>query len=87
VNLRLTEKAGDHIKAFADVELGFGAHGRITISGFSIIVKEGQALRVAPPARRGSSRYFDIVTLSGPIQQSVDRAVGEAYIRQQGFGA
>jgi hypothetical protein len=71
----------DKIKAFADVTIPLGAEGVIKISGCSVIQSNGDAPRVVPPARKGNSRYFDVIALIGKIRSLVDEAVLMEYER------
>jgi DNA-binding cell septation regulator SpoVG len=86
VDLRLNGAKGDagKVKAYADVTISLGADGVVKISGFSIFVGDGGKLRVAPPARKGERRYFDVVTLMGRIHSLVESAVLAEYNRVMG---
>jgi hypothetical protein len=57
--------------------------GVIKILGFSLYSNDGRGVRVVPPARKGSSKWFEIVSLVGGIQQQVDTAVEAEYNRQK----
>jgi hypothetical protein len=68
-------KVSSSVKGFANLTVPLGADGAITISGFSILCAEGQPLRVLPPGRKGTSRYFDTVSLVGNIRHLAERAI------------
>ena len=71
------------VKAFVNVTIPLGADGAITLCGFSVLAANGQTLRVAPPARKGNARYFDLVSLAGRVRSAVERAVVDEYRRQE----
>jgi hypothetical protein len=71
------------VAGFATVTIPLGPHGAIVISGFSVLSANGHPPHVVPPARKGNSRYFDIVTLSGDIRRLIEQAVLAAFIRQK----
>lgn len=74
-------KVSGRVKAFAIVSIPLGPDGSITVSGFSVLCTDGQAPRVVPPARKGTSRFFDIVTLTGSIRAVLERAILAEYQR------
>lgn len=82
VAVRRSDKPDSKLKAFADVTLSLGAPGTVTISGFSVFDDGSGAARVAAPARKGSSRYFDIVTMHGDIRRRVEDAILADYKAQ-----
>jgi DNA-binding cell septation regulator SpoVG len=81
VELRRLDAPSGKVVAFADVILTL-PRGGLRLSGFSVYVTNGNALRVAAPARKGTQRYFDIVTLQGSLRHDVERAVIGEYERQ-----
>ena len=83
VNLRLKGPVDNtsKVKAYADVTISLGTDGLVKVSGFSIFVGDNGKARVAPPARKGDRRYFDVVTLMGKIQSLVEAAVLAEYGR------
>ena len=83
VDLRLNGSAKTKAKAFADVTIALGAPGVIKILGFSVYCDNGRSVRVVPPGRKGSSKWFDVVSLIGAIQQLVHGAVEGEYNRQK----
>lgn len=80
--LRRLDASSGKVVAYADVILSLDARGSVRLSGFSVFTASSGALRVASPARKGTQRYFDIVTLHGPIRQQIERAVLDEYQRQ-----
>ncbi len=82
VDMRLARPEGGKTRAFADVTIPLGSDGVIRLSGFSVIQPDGQSPRVAPPARKGKQRYFEIVALIGRIRSMVDAAILTEYDRQ-----
>lgn len=82
VELHRLDSPSGKVVAFADVILSLDARGSVRLSGFSVFTASNGALRVAPPARKGTQRYFDIVTLQGAIRQQIERAVLDEYQRQ-----
>jgi len=85
VDLRLANGDGK-TRAFADVTLPLGEPGLLKLSGFSVI-DTGSELRVVPPARKGKSKYFEVVSLIGKIRRMVDDAVLAEYRRVAGIVA
>jgi len=82
VEARLSNpEKSEKVKAFADITIPLGPEGVIKISGFSVIESNGDAPRVVPPARKGNSRYFDVISLIGKIRSLVDEAVLTEYER------
>jgi hypothetical protein len=69
------------VRAFADATIPLGADGVVKISGFSVIQTDTEAPHVAPPARKGSTRYFEVVSLIGKIRSLVDGAILAEYQR------
>lgn len=84
VDLRLNSSDKTKAKAFADVTIALGSAGVVKVSGFSIFHDDNGAARVVPPARKGTSKYFEIVSLIGEIRQFVNAAVEAEYQRQNG---
>jgi len=83
VEMRLTNLENGKVKAFADVTIPLGSDGLIRLSGFSVIESDGKLPRVAPPARKGKMRYFEVVGLIGKIHSIVDEALLTEYERQK----
>ena len=65
----------------ADVTITMGEQGTLKVSGFAVF-SDGGAPHVGPPSRPGKSRYFDVVSLNGPIRRAVDDAVIAEFERQ-----
>ncbi len=86
VELRLTDRAADSkIKALADVTIPLGADGVIRISGFAVLQWEaGSPTRVALPARKGQTRYFETVVPMGKVRSLIEQAVMAEYARARG---
>ncbi len=82
VELRLAHTTNGKVKAFADVTIPLGLDGVITMLGFSVFHADGQRPSVAPPARKGEKRYFEVVTLNGKVRSVVDEAILNEYDRQ-----
>jgi DNA-binding cell septation regulator SpoVG len=82
VEMRLSTKTDSKVKAFADVTIPLGGDGLVKVSGFSVIQRDSEPVRVVPPARKGEFRYFDTVALIGRIRSLVDEAVTAEYERQ-----
>jgi len=81
VELRLVDY--EKTKAFADVTIPLGNEGDIKISGWSVLDSGGKAPLAAPPARKGNSRYFDVVSLTGRIRSVVEEVILKEYQRQK----
>jgi DNA-binding cell septation regulator SpoVG len=81
VEVRLSSKQDQKVKAFADITFPLGGDGVVKVFGFSIIVTDGSLPRVVPPARKGTQRYFEIVALIGKVRSIVDTAVLAEYQR------
>jgi DNA-binding cell septation regulator SpoVG len=81
VEVRLSSKLDQKVKAFADVTFPLGGDGVVKVFGFSIIVTDGSLPRVVPPARKGTQRYFEIVALVGKVRSIVDAAILSEYQR------
>jgi hypothetical protein len=79
VNLNLSKKEGNTVRAFADVVLDFGEIGSVKLSGFRVLVPDGKPAWVSAPARHGTTSWFDIVTLKGQLKKLVDAAVLEIF--------
>jgi hypothetical protein len=80
VELRPMDKG--KMKAVADVTLTLLDQGTLKICGFVVFISDGGAPHVGPPSRPGKSRYFDVVSLNGPIRRAVDAAVIAEFKRQ-----
>jgi DNA-binding cell septation regulator SpoVG len=83
VEIRRTTDSDKAVKARADVTLAFGTEGFLKLNGFAVVQGKDGAIWIAPPSRKGGDRYFDIVTLSGPIKQRVETAIKDEYARSQ----
>jgi DNA-binding cell septation regulator SpoVG len=81
VDLKMFEKPGSKLKAFADVTLPFEGDGFVKLCGFSIIQADAEQPRIAPPARKGGERYFDTVMLIGKVRAVVQDAILDEYKR------
>lgn len=81
VELRLADPNKGKTRAFGDATIPLGSDGLIKLSGFSVIESDGGMPRVVPPARKGQSRYFEVVSLIGKIRSIVDQAVLTEYER------
>jgi hypothetical protein len=82
--VRLNEAGKGKAKAFADVTIAFGNDGGIKILGCPVYHDGNGKARVSRPARPGSSRYFEVVTLFGRIQVLVDQVILAEYFRKIG---
>lgn len=71
------------ISAHADVTIVLPRSGWIKICGFSILESPDKPLRILPPARKGTQRYFDVVVRR--IRQDVDAAIKAEYRRSKGY--
>lgn len=75
-------KPGGKVLAHAEVTVPLGLAGAIRLSGFSIVQwREGEALKIMLPSRKGKERYFDTVELVGRIRPSVEDAILAEYQR------
>jgi DNA-binding cell septation regulator SpoVG len=81
-NIRSIQDPKNKVLAHASITLALGADGQLVIDGFSVIENKG-ALWVAPPARKGDSKYFPIVTLAGKIRDDVERTILAEFERQR----
>jgi hypothetical protein len=76
VKLVPTKDPGKIVAALADVDLQLGEQGSMRICGYRVIVPDdGRPPWASPPARRGKSSWFQVVTLRGPIKPLVETAV------------
>jgi hypothetical protein len=75
VNLNLSKKPGNIVRAFVDVTLSLGDGGTMKLCGFRVLVPDGKPPWVSPPARHGERAWFDTVILKGPVKKLVDTAV------------
>jgi hypothetical protein len=82
VGLRLNRSGKGKAKAFADVTIALDGDGVVKIHGYSIYQDGSGNIRMAPPARPGASRYYDVVTLVGRIQALVEQAISAEYLGQ-----
>jgi DNA-binding cell septation regulator SpoVG len=85
VDVRVANREGK-VKAFADVTFALGEAGVLKLSGFSVI-DTGAELRAVPPARKGQTKYFEVVALIGKIRRMVDEAILAEYRRVTSSGA
>ena len=76
IELRLSKKSDSKVKAHADVTVSLGDGGAIAISGFLVI---GSDPFIAPPARKGSQKFFHIVQLTGNVKALVYTLIGMEY--------
>jgi hypothetical protein len=84
VKLHRTKEAGNNIGAIADLELQLASNqGSIGITGFRVMVPDGKAPWVSPPARQGKTRWFDSVTFKGPVKKLVDTAILQEFDHQR----
>jgi hypothetical protein len=81
VKLVPTKDPGKIVAAVADVELEVGDQGSMMICGYRVMVPDGKPRWVSPPARRGKSSWFNVVTLRGPIKSLVETAVLQEFER------
>ena len=81
-DVRVNPNPKGKVHGHASVTLMLGAEGQVVIDGFAVIENEG-TFWVAPPARKGDSRYFPVVTLSGKVRADVERAVLDEFERQR----
>jgi hypothetical protein len=81
VNLTLSKKAENIVRAFADVTLDFGDGGSAKLCGFRVLVPDGKPPWVSAPARHGEKAWFDTVVLKGPVKKLVDTAVIKEFER------
>ncbi len=75
VNLTLSKKPENIVRAFADVTLDFGDGGSVRLCGFRVIAPDGKPPWISAPARHGEKAWFDTVILKGSIKKLVDTAV------------
>ncbi len=81
VNLTLSKKADNIVRAFADVTLDFGDGGSAKLCGFRVLVPDGKAPWVSAPARHGEKAWFDTVVLKGAVKKLVDTSVIKEFER------
>jgi len=81
-DVRVIDRPKSKVLAHASVTVALGPDGQLVIDGFSVLEKEG-AFWVAPPARKGDSKYFPVVTLAGKIRADVERAILAEFERQR----
>jgi hypothetical protein len=81
VNLTLSKKAENIVRAFADVTLHFGDRGSAKLCGFRVLVPDGKPPWVSAPARHGEKAWFDTVILKGAVKKLVDTAVIQEFQR------
>ena len=80
VNLTLSKKQDNIVRAFADVTLDFG-DGTVKMCGFRVLVPDGKPPWVSAPARHGEKAWFDMVVLKGTVKKLVDGAVLKEFER------
>jgi hypothetical protein len=73
--------SGSKVQAFADVTLSFRSGSLIAISGFSIVHESGKPPVALAPARKGSHRFFPIVSLKGELWRRVEQNILAEYDR------
>jgi DNA-binding cell septation regulator SpoVG len=81
VDLRIVEKVGSKVKAFANVVLPLGEEGAVTLLGFSLIEAAHGEMWVASPSRKSGERYFDTLVLIGRVRALINEAVLNEYNR------
>ena len=81
VNLVLSKREENTVRAFADVTLDFGEEGSVKVCGFMVLVPDGKAPWVSAPARHGEKAWFDTVVLKGAVKKLVDTAVIKEYLK------
>ena len=81
VNLTLSKKPENVVRAFADATLDFGDGGSVKLCGFRVIVPDGKAPWISAPARHGERQWFDLVVLKGAVKKLVDAAILKEYER------
>ena len=83
VEVRLATRPGA-VKAHADVEMEVSG-GKLTISGFSLIQKDGKPLFVGFPSKPGNvqGKYFKVFEAEGPIREAICKAVLDSYHQAQ----
>lgn len=86
VDVKLVDKPDSKLKAFADVVLPLGPEGVIGLTGFSVIQTDNRPPRVALPSRKSGERYYETVTLIGPVRGIVEETILAAYKRQRSSG-
>lgn len=84
VNLRLNQNTNSKTKAWVDVTMMLGGDGVLKIQ-YSVVYTDKGELWVAPPAQKGTHKFFPLVHLMGPIELRVSEAVLSAY--RQAIGA
>lgn len=81
-DVRLIPNPKSKVQGHASVTFALGTDGQLVVDGFSVIEKEG-AFWVAPPARKGDSRYFPVVALTGKVRADVERTILAEFDRQR----
>jgi hypothetical protein len=82
VKLVPTKDPGKIVAAVADVDLQLGDEGSMMICGYRVMVPDdGRPPWASPPARRGKSSWFAVVSLRGPIKPLVETAVLQEFER------
>jgi hypothetical protein len=84
VDLRLIEKNGSKLRAYADVTITLGQHGVIKISGFPVFVADDGKISVGIIRNKGQKKSFDVVVPMGQIRTLIEAAVTAEYERRAG---
>ena len=74
VRLRHSTKPESKIAAHADIVLSV-TNGKIKINSFCIFRANGKPAWIAPPATKGTKRFFPLIVLSGEIRKQVEEAI------------
>lgn len=80
--VRVISNPRSKVLAHASVTFVLGPDGQLVVDGFSVVENQ-EAFWVAPPSRKGDSRYFPIVTLAGKVRADVESAILAEFERQR----
>ena len=88
VQIRVMTNPQKSMRALADVEFILNERqGSIKVCGYRIMVADGSALWVSPPARQGKAAWFEVVTVRGPIEGLLISRILEEFALAQKMGA
>jgi len=79
VDMRIQEKSGSKVRAYADLDVRIGSLGSVRILGVSVYQPGEGPPVVLMPAHRGTHKSFPHVQLMGRIRKIVEGAVLREY--------
>lgn len=68
-----------NLKAWVDVTIDLGKDGRVILHDCSVVSVDGKAPFVAYPQKKGTSKWFPIVTVEGNLFKTISAVVLKEY--------